>query len=310
MSFLDDNPNSSDRRVGRRVASNPESTSAGSGSADAAKPLDFPPGARRAASGTHPTAEPFDAIFEGGERLGDSRTVGRQRRSSGKKSLADIARSEDFSIMDAIGGVRGVVEAVAPSLIFLILFIAVPHKLGVAVVFSGLVSIAFVLWRVVKREQLRSALFGLALACIYLASAWFSHSAKNYYTPAFVLDFVAVIVLLISLACRFPLLGVFVEAFHTSLKNGLGHWARQWRSDLLLRHSYMRATWTWAILFAFRLVVEVPFWWADNVKVLGILHLALGLPLYVLVAWLSWVFVSPEIKRVDATRRQGGVRVR
>ncbi|MEE1324187.1 MAG: DUF3159 domain-containing protein [Bifidobacteriaceae bacterium] len=294
MLFLDDNPNSSDRRVGRRVVSN----------------LEFPSGSPRALNTGHSTPQPFDTIFEKGERFGNGRTSGAQRRSSGKKSLADIAQSEDFSIMDAIGGVRGIIEAVAPSLVFLVLFITVPHKLGVAVVFSGLVSIAFVVWRLVKREQLRSAIFGLVLACIYLASAWFSHSAKNYYTPAFILDFVAVIVLLISLACRFPLLGVFIEAFHTPFKNGLRHWARQWRSDLPLRRSYVRATWAWAILFAFRLVVEVPFWWADDVKVLGILHLALGLPLYVLVAWLSWVFISPEIKRVDAERRQDGARVR
>ena len=40
-----------------------------------------------------------------------------------------------------------------------------------------------------------------------------------------------------------------------------------------------------------------------NVNVLGILHLALGVPLYALVAWLSWVFISPEIKRVDRERR-------
>ena len=38
-------------------------------------------------------------------------------------------------------------------------------------------------------------------------------------------------------------------------------------------------------------------------ELLGILHLALGVPLYALVAWLSWVFISPEMKRVDRERR-------
>lgn len=224
------------------------------------------------------------------------------QQHTGKQSFADLAQADDFSLMDAIGGWRGIAEAVLPSLLFLVFFLTT-HQLGVAVLVSGLISVLFVGWRLVKKEQLKSAIFGLILACIYLCAAWFSHSAKNYYLPAFILDFGAVIVLLLSNIVRIPLMGAFVEIFHTPLKGGFKNWLTEWKSDTLLYKAYRQTTYLWMTLFTFRLIVEVPFYFANNVNVLGILHLALGVPLYALVAWLSWVFISPEIKRVDRERR-------
>ena len=58
-----------------------------------------------------------------------------------------------------------------------------------------------------------------------------------------------------------------------------------------------------------RLVIEVPFYFADNIDVLGILHLVLGIPLYAVTVWLCWMIISPQIKRVDRARKYGGGRV-
>ena len=229
-------------------------------------------------------------------------------QEGGKKGFASIAQSDTFSFMAAVGGWRGIFEAVGPSAVFLILYICT-HKLSIAVVCSIGISLFFIAWRFIMREKMRSAIVGLILSCIYLGAAALSHSARNYYLPAFILDFCAVIVFLITLLCRFPILGILVEFFHTPPKNGLRAWAREWNGDKLLHKAYMKATWVWVALFSIRLVIEVPFYFADNIDVLGILHLVLGIPLYAVTVWLCWMIISPQIKRVDRARKYGGQRV-
>ena len=229
-------------------------------------------------------------------------------QGGGKKGFASLAQSDTFSFMDAVGGWRGICEAVGPSAIFLILYICT-HKLSIAVVCSIGISLFFIAWRFIMREKMRSAVVGLVLSCIYLAAAALSHSARNYYLPAFILDFCAVIVFLITLLCRFPILGILVEFFHTPPKNGLRAWAREWNGDKKLHKAYMKATWVWVALFSVRLIIELPFYFADNIDVLGILHLVLGIPLYAVTVWLCWMIISPQIKRVDRARKYGSQRI-
>ncbi|MBO6003637.1 MAG: DUF3159 domain-containing protein [Aeriscardovia sp.] len=226
------------------------------------------------------------------------------RGGGGKKGFASIAQSDTFSFMAAVGGWRGIFEAVGPSAIFLILFICT-HKLSIAVVCSIGISLFFIAWRFIMREKMRSAIVGLILSAIYLGAAVISHSARNYYLPAFILDFCAVIIFLITLLCRFPILGILVEFFHTPPKNGLRAWAKEWNGDKPLHKAYMRATWVWVALFSIRLVIEVPFYFADNIDVLGTLHLVLGIPLYAVTVWACWMIISPQIKRIDRLRKYG-----
>lgn len=226
-------------------------------------------------------------------------------KAGGKKSFASIAQGNSFSFMEAVGGWRGIVEAVGPSAIFLILFIST-KKLSWAVVCSIGISLLFIAWRFIMREKMRSAVVGLILSAIYLGAAAVSHSARNYYLPAFILDFCAVLIFLVSLLFKFPLLGALVEFFHTPPRYGLRAWAREWNGDKLLHKAYVKATWIWAALFSVRLIIEVPFYFADNIGVLGALHLILGIPLYAVTVWLCWMVVSPQIERVDRLRRNAG----
>ncbi|WP_432626399.1 DUF3159 domain-containing protein, partial [Aerococcus urinae] len=63
-------------------------------------------------------------------------------------------------------------------------------------------------------------------------------------------------------------------------------WAGLKRRGLLL-------TWLWTGLFALRLGIELPLWLAHMVGPLGIAKLVLGLPLFALVTWLTWMGLKP-----------------
>ncbi len=67
-----------------------------------------------------------------------------------------------------------------------------------------------------------------------------------------------------------------------------------WRQDPPRLAAYQRATWLWVGLFVVRLAVQVPLFLADNVAMLGLLNgTVLGIPLFVLTIWLSWLVLKP-----------------
>jgi heme A synthase len=67
-----------------------------------------------------------------------------------------------------------------------------------------------------------------------------------------------------------------------------------WRRDARLRRKFALATWVMAGLFALKLAVQLPLYYAHQVAALGIAKLAMGIPLFVLVAWAIWLMVRNE----------------
>ena len=53
----------------------------------------------------------------------------------------------------------------------------------------------------------------------------------------------------------------------------------------------MRASWLWAALFGLRLLVQLPLYLAGTVVVLGVVKTAMGLPLFGIGLWLTWLLV-------------------
>jgi hypothetical protein len=55
--------------------------------------------------------------------------------------------------------------------------------------------------------------------------------------------------------------------------------------------AFVWATWLWAGLFLLRFVIQLPLYLAGAVVALGIARTALGLPVFVLGLWLTWLLV-------------------
>ena len=72
-----------------------------------------------------------------------------------------------------------------------------------------------------------------------------------------------------------------------------------WRTEPALRHvrrRYHAGTWVLTLMFALRLVVEVPLYLAgaQAVSYLGAARLILGVPLYAVTLWFIWLLVAPS----------------
>ena len=92
---------------------------------------------------------------------------------------------------------------------------------------------------------------------------------------------------LISIAVRWPLLGVIVA----SLRGG----DMSWRKDPEQVRLYSRASWVWVALFSLRLAVQLPLYLASALTALGAARIAMGIPLFAVGIWLSWLILRPRV---------------
>ncbi|WP_418276700.1 DUF3159 domain-containing protein [Isoptericola jiangsuensis] len=254
---------------------------------------------------------------------------------------------DSFSLGDAVGGVRGVVETVLPGLLFVVAFV-VTTDLGTALVVSVVAALVAVAVRLVQRTPVTQAAGGILGIVVGVVWAWRSDSAENFYAPGLWTNAAYLVAFLVSILVRWPLVGLFVEALRAGFGDTGGArtdrpadardgvdgaedvgservgadaaadgdgvaddpddpddaspspWAglTAWRSDAGLVRRYTIASWFWVGLFAVRLAVKVPLYLSEEVGWLGTMHLVLGVPLWGLVLWLTWVVVRPT-RRLD-----------
>ncbi|MFP5335987.1 MAG: DUF3159 domain-containing protein [Actinomycetes bacterium] len=208
------------------------------------------------------------------------------------------AAGEDFSLAEAVGGPRGVVEAVLPGLLFVSWF-TVTRELGSALTASLLAAGLLVVARVVTRSNPTQALGGLIGVGICAWAASRTGDAVDFYAPGFLLNIGYAVVYAASTVRYprvgpvpawgpFPVIGLLIGPL---VGEGLA-----WRHDPRRLRAYRQVTWLWVGMFALRLVVQLPLYFAGAVGALGVARLVMGVPLFALTAWLTWLV----LRRVPA----------
>jgi hypothetical protein len=190
--------------------------------------------------------------------------------------------AEDFSFEAAIGGWRGLVESLAPGLVFVVVFVAT-STLAPAVWSSLGVAVIAVLARVVTRSPLTQALGGMVGVLIGVFWAWRSGSAENYFTWGLLTNLAYALGVGISILVRWPIVGVVVALMRSE--------GNLWRAEPHHMRRYTMASWFWFALFAARLTVQVPLYLNAEVGWLGTARLVMGIPLWALTLWATWVLV-------------------
>ena len=206
---------------------------------------------------------------------------------------------DDFSFAEAVGGVRGVVESIAPGLVFVVAYL-VTSSLTPALVASAAIAVVAVVARLVQRTpvtQAVSGLFGVAIAVVW---AWQTGEAKDFYLWGILVNIAYALGTAVSVLVRWPVVGVLVSLLE-------GRTQMSWRTDPSLDHlrrRYVWATWLWAGLFALRLAVQVPLYVVGAVGALGTAKIAMGVPLFAVVLWLTWLLVASPAARAERRDRR------
>jgi hypothetical protein len=189
---------------------------------------------------------------------------------------------EDFSVSDAVGGVRGLVESALPGVVFVAVYVAT-SALTPALVASVAVTLAAVVLRLVQRTPVTQALAGVIGVGIGVFWAWRTGDAEDYFALGLWTNGGYLVACLVSILVGWPLVGVVVGLFR-----GEG---TTWRQDRAERARYTWATWVWVAMFGLRLAVQVPLYLGASVGWLGTARLVMGLPLWALTLWVTWLLV-------------------
>ena len=205
----------------------------------------------------------------------------------GVKQTADGYQVDGKSLLQSVGGVQGLIEASLPSALYVMTYAftqSIPISIGVVAVSVVLLGIR----HFVKRrpwDQFLGTLVGLGLA-IYLTLRP-GAQASDYFLPGFFTNAAYAAALALSIAIRFPIIGLIVGFF-----TGQG---LNWRKDKRKLRYFDFVTALWVGLFCLRLLVQVPLYLAGEVVILGFVRVVMGLPLYLSMIWVSWLLLRKVI---------------
>ncbi|WP_235857190.1 DUF3159 domain-containing protein [Occultella glacieicola] len=206
------------------------------------------------------------------------------RAEAGGRGMGQLAAGE-FNLAESIGGVRGLIESTAPGLVFVVVFVAT-RDLMPALISSVAVAVVATIARLVARTPVTQAVGGLLGVAIGAVWAWRTGEAQDYFAWGLYVNAGFVIGVTASILARWPVVGVIVSSLF-----GRGF---DWREDRALLRRYTLASWLWVAAFAARLAVQVPLYLNAEAGWLGTARLVMGLPLWALVLWITWLMVNPR----------------
>jgi hypothetical protein len=246
--------------------------------------------------GRHDDAGTPDAVPSA---IGES--LARAAQKSGLGRLADEDAPTGVALMGALGGVRGLAETILPGLVFLILFTFtqnVPLSIGCSV----LVAIVFTGVRLIGRTPVTQAVAGLLGVGISAILALITGRGEDNFILGIWTNAAYAAALLVSILVRWPLIGL---AAGYLMGDGLA-----WRSIRSKFRVMQALTFLWFLLFAARLIVQVPLYLAHTdaaTSALALTKLLMGVPLYAPLLLITWFVVRGQfgVGPRPAQRSQG-----
>ncbi|WP_309064319.1 DUF3159 domain-containing protein [Microbacterium sp.] len=194
-------------------------------------------------------------------------------------------------VWGAMGGWRGILESVLPSLAFVVLFTLRPEPLILSLGVSVGLAAVFTVVRLLQKSPPSAALGGLAAAgAAALLALWTGRGADNF-VPGLITNAVYGTAMIVSALIGWSIIGLAV-----GFLMGEG---TAWRADRRKRRAFFWLAIAWGMLFLLRLGVQLPLYLTDQVTLLGTLKLVMGLPLFAPMVAVTWLVVRALYRRVE-----------
>jgi hypothetical protein len=198
-------------------------------------------------------------------------------------------KSTGHVVWSAMGGWRGILESVLPGLVFLVtwtatydaetrsgnLLLSLGLSVGLAAVFTAV--------RLIQRQSASAAIGGLIAAAAAAGLSLWTGRGEDSFIPGFLTNTIYGTAFFVSAFIGWPLIGLAV-----GFLMGEG---TAWRADRRKRRVFFWLSLAWGALFALRLIVQVPLYFAGDVTALGTLKLVMGLPLFAPLVAVTWLAV-------------------
>lgn len=230
---------------------------------------------------------------EAGREQSASEVLGAALGSAARRAGLDPAdgASTQRVVWSAMGGWRGILESVLPSLAFVVLFTIRPEPLILALGVSVGLAAVFTIVRLVQKSPPSAAIGGLVAAAAAAALALWTGRGQDNFVPGLITNAAYGSVLLVSALIGWSLIGLAV-----GFLMGEG---TAWRRDRRKRRAFLWLGVAWAALFFARLAVQFPLYLAGEVTALGTLKLIMGLPLFAPMIAVTWLVVRALYPRAS-----------
>lgn len=206
-------------------------------------------------------------------------------RSSAPAKLLASESMTPSALFAAIGGLRGVIESMAPGILFVVVF-TVTGELIPSVVAPIAVAVLVLLIRLIQRLPVAPAVSGGIGIALSAGLALWTGRAEDNFVGGFITNALWATVMFGSLVVRRPIVGLIVRFTVQDAE------ARSTRR--VVRIGYL-TTIMWGCFFALRLLVQVPLWAAGATAALGATKLLMGLPMYAALLWVTWLMVRSAL---------------
>lgn len=209
----------------------------------------------------------------------------------GTEGAADGRQVTEAALFEAFGGVRGMVETVAPGLLFVTIF-TINKDLHLSAIAALVVSLVLAAARLIRRDTLKhafSGVFGVAFGVVF---AMMTGNAKDFYLPGMLYTLGLALAYMITTLAGVPLIGLILgPVFKENLS---------WRTrNPGRKKAYAKASWAWGLILLAKCAILFPlYWWADTTQ-LGWVLIALKIPPFLLAVYLTWVFLAKAPAPID-----------
>lgn len=200
-----------------------------------------------------------------------------------------VGHDDAVSLQAAFGGKAGLLEAGLPGLLFVLAYTFSGRDLRLALIIALASAAVLSIISIVQRRSVQYALsgfFGVGIA-VFIASR--TGRAEDIYLPGLLYNAGYALAFVISIVARWPIIGVMLALITQA---GMG-----WRKDPVLVRAYTRACWVWVGMFVVRLAVQLPLYLIgeDALVALGTARVALGVPLYLVVLWVTYRVLKASV---------------
>jgi hypothetical protein len=207
--------------------------------------------------------------------------------------VIDSETRQRADLLEALGGPQGIADSSLPALAFVVAYTAGGSDLRLAAWVAVGVGALMAVIRLLRRETLQFALAGFAGVALSAFIADRTGRAEDFFVPGLLLNAAYAAAYLVSILVRWPLLGIIVAPI-------LGE-RKTWRHDPERLRLYTRASWLWVGVFLLRLAVQLPLYLAGALVALGVAKTAMGLPIFLVALWLTYLVLT-----LDPTRASDG----
>ncbi len=218
------------------------------------------------------------------------------QKSAGKTAVGKVAVAETAkdAITAATGGWRAQIEAVVPSILFIVSLV-ITGEVNLSVIAPIGFSVLAILLRVVQKQDFTASLGGLIGVLIAAGLSLWSGEGKNYFVVGLWTSSIFAVVFLVSMIVKRPIAGVIVNLLAEKPEED-GVDDVPWFKDRGKFRKALLVTAVWVAMFILRLSVQLPLYLSGEEVALGIWRLALGIPVFIPVVLFSWVVLRSWVE--------------